>query len=528
MGSGFRVDRDVEMPMRDGVVLRGDVWRPGDGVACPALVTRTPYQKELLSSDHLLRVPLAVAAGYVVVVQDVRGRHASDGEWFGLDERTWANERRDSFDTVEWVAAQPWCDGGVAVWGSSYLGAMAFLAGQERPPHLKAIAPATMGSRSTDHLDTGGAFRLHLWTVFNLAQRGEVGAVPQARRSVLQRDPGLLTDFLPLRDSPDVDAVGDIFGGRGSTLPDFELDRVGVPALLVGGWYDFYVGQTVRQYQRLRARSGSHRLVIGPWAHGGTAGGDVDFGPEALPAARVQPAHLGFFDRHLKGTGVDLAPVQYFLMRAGEWREASDWPPPEVTTMSLFLRGEGRLTREPAPGDEPPDRYRYDPLDPVRTHGGRIAGPGPAGPLEQGWLSRRPDVLTYTGDVLDQRLDIVGAVTARLYAATTAVDTDFVVRLVDVDPDGRAVLICAGLGRVSRMPAGQYVVDLGPTAWRLQPGHRLRVLVCSSDFPHLDRNMNTGNALGTDERAVIAEQTIFHDPDRPTRLELSVLPPEQD
>jgi putative CocE/NonD family hydrolase len=554
----FRVEKDVETPMRDGTILRADVWRPDREGIYPALVQRTPYQKEITGSGDWLRLELAVPEGYAVVVQDVRGRFSSDGDWSGLTAATWEQEARDTYDTVEWVAAQPWCDGGVGIFGGSYLGAVGFLGARERPPHLRAIAPAVMGSRERAYLDTGGAFCLWLWITYHLnmaaAQlprlqaRGDVSDADASRIVALAHDPSSIIEYLPLRECPYFDIPGlpfsleELLTRDDVGLPQsFELDRIAVPALLIGGWFDLYCARTVDDYRRLRASSAgadgiraSHRLIVGPWAHSApdSVQGDLDFGPDSAALPSVHPAQVTFFDQHLKGKREDLPPVRYFLMGADEWREADEWPPAGTTTHDWYLRG-GALTQKAPSSLEPPDTYVYDPADPVRTLGGRIGGI--AGPRDQSRLARRADILRYTSDVFAEPVDIVGHVTIELFATSSAVDTDFVAKLVDVHPDGAAILVASGLARAryrhgidreTPLEPGQverFTIDLGPTAIRVRPGHRLAVYICSSDFPWFDRNMNTGNPLGSDAEPVVAEQTIFHDADRPSRLRLDVL-----
>jgi uncharacterized protein len=259
----------------------------------------------------------------------------------------------------------------------------------------------------------------------------------------------------------------------------------------------------------------------------------------------VAPRCLAFFDRHLKHVDDDAAPVRYFLMGANEWRDATEWPPAGAAARTWYLHsdghantldGDGSLTADAPTSDEEPDAYRYDPLDPVRTRGGRCnRTTGAPGPLDQSIVERRADVLCYTSDVAVERLDIVGDVALVLYASSSAVDTDFFAKVLDVLPDGRALEVASGLVR-ARFRKGydrevlldpgaveQYDVNLGPTAARILPGHRLRVHVCSSNFPYLDRNMNTGNGFGVDAEGVVAQQTVFHDSSRPSRLELRVL-----
>ena len=539
------VDTDVAVPVRDGVVLRADVCRPADGTPRPALVLRTPYQKEQeLSGFH--RLNQLVAAGYAVVVQDTRGRFASGGEWGGLTPEMWDIEARDTYDTVEWAAAQRWCDGGVALFGASYSGALCWLGAMARPPHLRAIVPQLTGDRDTAHLDTGGAFWLHTWISWYLtALCGQ--STPDDELVALATDCTPVVEHLDgtLFDRPGMPVTFEqvLRGDAAGTPQTFDATLVAVPALLVGGWYDFYAARTVDRFRRLRAASApavrhEHRLVMGPWTHdsAGPVQGELNLGAAAAGLGFVQPAMLAFLDRHLKGDGPDAPPVRYFVPGDTRWHETETWPPPGATTRTWYLHTNGVLTGSVPRLDEPPDHYRYDPADPVRTLGGRISGnivaSGPAGPRDQRVLAERPDVLSYATAALDEPLVLAGHARLHAHASTSAVDTDFVARLVDVHPDGRAMLVTSGLVRARHRKGAdrevlvepgaveEYEIDLGPVAHRLAPGHRLGVLLCSSDFPWLDRNMNTGNALGVDTTPVVADQTICHDPAHPSRLEI--------
>ena len=567
---GFRVEKNLEMPMRDGTILRGDVWLQDGDEPRPALLMRTPNQKEEAFTDFL-RLDRAVQAGYAVVVQDVRGRFASGGVWRGMTSNEWDVERTDSYDTVEWVAAQPWCDGNVGMFGLAGTATYGFLAAEEQAPSLKAVVAMMAANADQVHLDTGGAVRLEavlstylFYVAAELPERvarGEVTPADAARISATMRDVAAICEFLPLRDAPkaldmpELPVPWDDFlaGEAGGKAPSFDYERVQVPFLLIGGWYDLANACSVDQFEQLRRRStrdvqAEHRLLMGPWTHGdgGPTQGEVSFGYFTGAAARSSsgPACLSFFARHLRGTTDELPEVRYFLMGANEWRTADSWPPAERIGQWFLhsdgdantLEGDGTLGPEPPSTAETPDVYRYDPHDPVRTRGGRCNRTSAApGPVDQTLLERRPDVLCYTSAPLDEAVDIAGEPVLHLYADSSAVDTDFYVKLLDVDPHGCALEVASGLARARYrrgfdrevlLQPGRvecYTVGLGPTAARIRPGHRLRVHVCSSNFPFLDRNMNTGNALGADAEGVVAEQTVFHDVDCPSRLDLPVL-----
>ena len=540
------IDTDVVVLAPDGVELRADVYRPENGVH-PALVHRTPYGKGLDRSDFY-RVGRLVAGGYAVIVQDTRGRFASAGRFTGLTPEMWAVEGRDTYGTVEWAARQPWCDGAVGMFGASFAGALCWLGAMARPPHLRAVVPMLIGDRETAHLDTGGAFWLHTWVSWYLSAAG----ADKGCASVVEHLP---VAQCPLFDRPEIPVTLKeiLHGDAAGTPPAFAAERVAVPMLLVGGWYDFYAARMIDQFHRLRESSaervrGEHRLVMGPWTHdsAGPVQGELNFGAVSAGLGVVQPAMLSFFDRHLKGRGTDSpadsAPVRYFVPGESRWRDAESWPPTGAGTRVWYLHAGGALTDARPTLDEPPDTYRYDPADPVRTLGGRVAGNisarGPAGPRDQRILADRADTLAYTTPALDRPLVLAGHATVHAFTSTSAVDTDFCARLVDIHPDGRAMLITAGLARARYRKGAdrevlvepgaieEYEICLGPLAYRLDRGHRLGVLVCSSDFPWFDRNMNTGRALGTDATPVVARQAIFHDPAHPSRLQIHTTAPE--
>lgn len=549
MTSGFVVDSDVEIPMRDGTVLRADVWRvPGE--PCPAILYRTPYDKTATRMDPL-PPERCVRAGYAAVVQDTRGRFASDGEW---DTGMWATEAMDSYDTVEWVAAQDWCDGAVGMSGVSYLGIVQWLGAMLKPPHLRAIAPAMTTSTAYDPQTTGGALRLsHLagWLGFMAVDWMRRQAATGRRRgfsSVLRYLDSSREKLreLPLGrilDVPDSPLSLGAMVERGRAYgPVVRTADVTVPTLSLTGWFDIYHGPSIALHDELARREpGGHQLVIGPWSHSGTLPqyqGELNFGLSAAGEYGPVPERvLAFFDTHLKGIERSADPVSYFMMGADEWRTARTWPPEESAAALWYLREGGRLALHPPQDEEPADTYDYDPHDPSPTHGGRVLALGElvGGPLNQRHLEERADTVVYTGPRLAVAQEVAGRVSVSLCFASTAPDTDIVVKLTDVFPDGRSILVCDGALRTryregfdSEKPLIPSVperctVDLGHTAWRFAAGHRLRLLITSSNFPHLDRNMNTGRRPGQDTEGVVARQSVFHDAARPSLLRLPVL-----
>jgi putative CocE/NonD family hydrolase len=551
------VDRDLPVPMRDGVVLHADVWRPAAEGRYPVLLLRTPYDKsatEVTNVHSGLDALRAVDAGFVVVIQDTRGRFRSEGAF-----DPYRCERLDGADTVAWAAGLPYANGNVGMYGGSYFGGTQLLAAMERPPALKAIAPAITAADyyegwtyQSDVLQLG--FVLY-WTLFALAPN-EILRQPPGERERYQRifdelmaDPWATLARLPL---DDLNGLEEILPWYGEWLahdardefwravaPNEHYDRMAVPALHVGGWYDIFVAGTIENFARLsdeaatpEARAGQ-RLLIGPWAHANyrdTIGG-LQFGPMSSWAALDSTAmQLAFFGEHLRGdASAELPRVRIFLMGANTWVESDSWPLPDVHAERWHLRSDGALTRD-VPGDEVPDTFTYDPAKPVPTHGGATLIPGfevgfRTGPHDQREIEARDDVLVYTSPQLEQHLDLVGHVVAELCVSSSAPSTDFTAKLVDVHPDGRAYLICDGIATFTDTGDPQLLqVSLGPTANRFRAGHRIRLEVSSSNFPRFARNPNTGGSRvsATDTALRPAHQVVYHDASRSSFLQVPV------
>jgi uncharacterized protein len=546
------VDRDVAVPMRDGVVLRADVFRPASKEPVPAIVNRTPYGRASpLIQLAAIEPARVVDAGFALVCQDVRGRFDSEGEFY-----TFFSDVSDTYDTVEWTAAQRWCNGDVGMAGRSYSAAVQWLGAGEQPPHLKAISPIVTGSDFYNGwIYEGGAFQFgfNVFWIWLMSKPREIAKLDEIYR------------HLPLRTLP----IEDLTWARlyahwlaHSTDDHYwralainrRYEQILAPAFIVGGWYDVFVRGTLENYVGLRERGGSERarvgtrLVVGPWAHGSTYGPYPDhsfdlFAPaDALDVPELQ---LRFFSRELRGevNGVDEEPpVRIFVMGENRWRDEQDWPLRRAVETCWYLRDGGRLTRE-GPGDEAPDEFDYDPRDPAPTIGGPTSLPARmmranSGPLDQRRLDDRADVLAYTSAPLDSHVEVTGPLAVRLHAATSAPDTDFVAKLVDVRPDGTAVILAEGVLR-TRFREGfdrelsvepgrpyEYRIDLAATSNVFLAGHSIRVLITSSSFPRFDRNPNTGHPLGIDgpEDLRPARQTIYHDGGRPSCVLLPLVP----
>jgi len=577
----IRVDCDLPVEMRDGTVLATDVYRPEGEGRWPVLLQRTPYDKgrgtlALLQTDTFR----AVARGYAVVIQDCRGRYASDGEFAPFHQ-----EVADGYDTVEWCARQPWADGGVGMYGTSYVGAVQWLAAVEAPPSLRCIVPTFTAS---DYYEgwtyQGGAFQWGFmcnWVLPYLASadllrgrdRGTVSGTDFAAwrdrltAAVDGMDESVRT--LPLGDLPVPPETSPYFAEwlAHPSRDDFwrscsiegRYDRVRVPALNVGGWYDIFLGGTLRNFTGVstsgataEARDGG-RLLVGPWTHTTpplAQSGAVDFGlgagqgPSPL-SLDVDGEYLRFFDLWLKGIDDGLAtepPVRLFVMGEGVWRGEERWPLERARPTDFFLYGNGRaggaLSTDP-PGDDRPDVYLSDPAHPVPTVGGQLCcypAKLPPGAFDQRKVAVRPDVLLFATAPLAADTEVTGPVQLALWAATTAPDTDFTAKLVDIFPDGHARNLTDGILR-ARYRLGtdaprpivpgephEYAIDLWATSNLFRAGHRIGLEVASSNFPRFDRNPQTGRAIGTDSELRPAMQTVFHDREHPSRLVLPIVP----
>ena len=573
--TNMAVATNVAVPMRDGITLFADVFRPADDTRCPVLLTRVPYGKHKPKYHSLYLDPLrAVSRGYAVVIQETRGRHVSEGEFYPF-----RHEVDDGFDTVEWCAAQPWSDGNVGMFGMSYHGATQWLCAIGAPPSLKAIIPTmTSDSYYDSWTYLGGVFQSFFaneWAGGDLVDDVS-GPHPEKAEALAKldrwkKDALSMERHGPLKDMPALKGLSDYYydwlahptydGYWKALSPRERFDRVQVPALNVAGWFDLFLRGTIRAYQGVRELGanelarGQQHLLIGPWVHEPLPDGHAGqgyFGSESsAEAVDLHGTMLAWFDRWLKGedNGVDTDPaVHYFTMGANSWRSAEVWPPPEADALSYYLHseggantrhGDGFLSLEPPVEGETPDHYLYNPLNPVPTLGGPHVHQSPetvpTGVQEQGSVETREDVLVYTSQPLEKDLEVTGDVALDLWAVTSAADTDWTAKLVDVHPDGGADNVCEGILRarfresleeptlIEPGRAYRYAIDLGPTSMLFKRGHRIRLQVSSSNFPANARNLNTGGAHHEEAEFRLALQTVLHDADHPSCLVLPVM-----
>lgn len=552
------VEHNVPASMRDGTVLRADVYRPRTGCPHPVLLARLPYGKSTLGMIGILD-PLSLARdGFLVVIQDTRGRFASEGEW-----EPWTHEADDGYDTVRWAAALPGSNGRVGMIGASYFGNTQWMAALSSPPELKAIAPQTTWSDPDDGLFArGGAVELGISLPWSLAQ----GVDTLMRRHA--DDPAVLGPALGALVS-DLDQAASLgywelpvgrhpaFQRHGIPEIGFEHSRkdpewsaacrvagrqteVDLPSLNLGGWYDIFSQGTLDNYVASRAAGRSATLIMGPWTHMNFTGqiGDVNFGAAASAElvgfrGRAIDLQSAWFRQRLAPdaapSGPELPPVLLFVMGVNQWREEQEWPLARAVDTDLFLRAEGGLAFELPDAGEGSDTYVYDPADPAPTTGGALlmSSDFRPGPLDQTAVEARPDVLVYTTEVLSEDLEITGRVRALLHARTDALTTDWVVRLCDVDPEGVSLNVVDGIVRAQTTPGEftEHAVDLWSTSYVFRAGHRLRVHVTSSNFPRWDRNLNTGEPVDSGRDYRSARQEIGHDAARPSRIILPVVRP---
>jgi putative CocE/NonD family hydrolase len=559
------VERNVSIPLRDGVVLRGDVYRPNTAEPCPVLLQRTAYGKQTATASGMLNALAAADRGYAVVIQDCRGRYESEGEW-----TPFFCEIDDGYDTVEWCAAQPWSNGRVGMYGMSYVGASQWLAAISTPPSLQCIFPVMTAADYYDGwIYQGGA----LYLGFTAAWTAQFLALPhvprlglpeaEAKKEEAQLMGGLgrlkrtLSD-MPLDKLPWLAKEGlapyfyewlrhpsrDEYWERINILAHH--DRVAVPAFNVGGWYDLFLAGPPRNFAGLCERAANataragQKLLIGPWAHNNPSisiTGERNFGPKATVV--LEDLQFRWFDHWLKDIDSGLLeepPVRIFVMGSG-WRDEQEWPLARTEYQDFYLHsggranglnGDGRLGAQP-PGTEQPDLYLYNPLNPV----GSI---GAGGAYDQTPAEQQTDVLIYTTPPLQAPIEVTGNVRLILHAATTATDTDFYAKLVDLGPDGYAQNLCDGIlrGRYREsmreprpLTPGEphcFEIDMTMTSNLFKVGHAIRLEVTSSCFPRFERNPNGFRDLAAATTTEPAIQTVFHDSALPSRLVLPVIP----
>ena len=545
---------DIRTPTRDGVELSADVWMPSEGGPFPTIIIRTPYLKTMAMGDFSLAgwATYFAERGYAVVMQDVRGRGDSDGDF-----DFFFQEGEDGYDTIEWMAAQPWSNGDVCTAGVSYLGTDQWLAAREHPPSLKCMVATAAAGRWMHELPYYGGAWMMSWaldwingTSGRNMQSNTVGIDMDSvywHRPLLTQDDRMGRDMPLFNDFLENSTMNEYWSRLHFTEEDFRgLD---LPVLHVTGWFDGDQPGAMFYWDGMMAHSPAtdeQYLLSGPWGHaetfiGGTLEvGEMTFKPESIVDNMAE--HLAFFDHYLKGSAdsYDQPRARVYVMGAEEWREFDAYPPTDAQPTDLFLSsggransiaGDGALAWSAPEGDSPPDRFTFDPRRPVPVALGVL----PAGE-DRTPLQRRDDVLVYTSEVIEEAVEIVGKVVIEFHAATDARDTDFVANIMDVYPDGRAVKLGPitgvvraryrnGFDREELLTPGEvarYEIDLGHIAHSFEPGHRIRIDLTSSAYPHVAPNQNTGNPVATDTEWNTARQIIHHSREYPSRIILPV------
>ena len=558
-----RSEFNVRIPMRDGVRLSVDIFYPDAPGQYPTLVWRTPYSNN--NPEEIAQGKWYASRGYVVVKADVRGKYDSDGEWY-----SYRHEADDGYDTDEWIGKQPWSNGKIGLTGGSYLGYTEIAQAIRGSRYLRSMsASVTTSDIYNNWAYVDGAFFYGFafpWGAVSMD--GHVGQTkdpddwPQAyfNLPIATSDAAAghvnpsYRDWLkhPLRTDPYWNPI---------SLED-RVQDIGIPYLTVDGWYDLFVRGAISDHMKIRAsgrtevaRKGK-RLILGPWSHDTgvrfvngptTIDRGIDFGPEA--ELNPQYLYLRWHDHWLKGidNGVDQdPPVTIFVMGENKWRDEQEWPLARTQYTHYYIQSGGNantasgdgLLGTPPPHGAPSDGFTYDPANPVPTAGGNTCCSSvPAGPFDQRKVEDRGDVLIYTTPVLTEAVEVTGPLQMKLYAATSAKDTDWTVKLVDVHPDGYAQNIQDGIiraryngtiGKSAKLlepgKVYEYTIDMWATSNVFLPGHKIRLEVSSSNFPRFDRNLNTGEDPASGTRMERAQQTIYHSAQYPSHLILPIIP----
>jgi len=544
----YTFQKKVMIPMRDGTKLASNIFLPKQAGAYPVVLMRTPYGKPGETWGDAKRY---CPAGYVLVAQDCRGRGESEGKW-----DPWTYDIQDGFDTQEWVGSQPWCNGKIGTTGGSYVGWTQWASAPMASKYLKAMVPVVpFADPYHDIAYIGGAFQLSLSLGWGVAVGGVT--VPQAKLPEAFK-------YLPLNQwdsqfDKKVPYLNDWVNHP--TYDDywrkFSIDghyaAVTVPALNIGGWYDIFSKNTIDLVNKARKESANRLarrnqfVVIGPWGHGvgGRKTGEVDFTEKAQ--FNVGDAQFQWFEYWLKDKDThveDWAAYRIFVMGENVWHEEHEWPLKRTQFTPYYFHSAGKANTRTGNGEmsvvqpavEPADTFTYDSNDPVPTHGGNNLVGTAFGPFDQSTIEERKDVLVYTTAPLTKATEVTGPVKVILYAASSAKDTDFTAKLVDVAPDGKATNLCDGIIRaryrnsetnLELIKPGEtyrYEIDMWVTSNLFKDGHRIRVEISSSNFPRFDRNPNSGKTFGTDTELLKADQTIYHDQMHASHILMPVIP----
>jgi uncharacterized protein len=548
-----RLLHDQRVPTRDGIALSADVYLPRSGGPLPTIVQWTPYES---TRERFIAWGVWFARrGYAAVVVDVRGRYESEGDFI-----PWEHDGRDAQDTLTWAAGEQWCNGRIGTWGRSYGGLVQWQLAHLGHPNLQCIAPQVIhDDYFWDGYFTGGAFQLALtlgaaalWTSALSLITGPSASDIVLNDRVLGHLPLIELDEVTIGRKVDYWRLWWEHQSNDEYWHAFKHrpELVTVPIFQQGGWFDPYSGSHLRSFAAIGDRV-SNRVMIGPWSHEEeveTFRGDVDL---SAALTVVRDHELVFYDRYLRDEGNDWEerdPAELFVLGENLWHGEREWPLPGTAFTPWHLRAGGELSLDAPGADEQADRYAYDPADPVPTIGGvnsvltmtqGAQTPIRPGPIDQRPLEARDDVLVYTSEKLHHDLWVIGPVEMVLYAASSARDTDFIVRLCDVYPDGRSIFLTEGIIRaryrnsnegdstelLEPNEVAEYRIRCYPMANCFKKGHRLRLDVTSSSFPRFSRNLNTGEDVGTGTRIEVARQAVLHTAACPSHVVLPVVRP---
>ncbi|ARF16135.1 hypothetical protein CSV61_16140 [Sporosarcina sp. P3] len=569
------VDREVPCVMRDGVKLYANIYRPAEEGSFPVLLTRLPYNKNLPDFSHRYIDPIRIAmSGYIVIIQDVRGRFASEGEF-----APFIQEFEDGYDTVEWASEMPYSNGKVGMFGLSYYGFTQLYAALEKPEALQAIFPAMTGNMKESGLFArGGITELaaaQTWmldsVVYDYLKRAGVDnyeeamaevikdldridehhqAVPYEKWEPVQKHPVLIPFYEKyfLND----------FGGELKQEMLKRLDENGplrLPAYHLAGWYDSHLAPTLLNYEQMQSSLNNQKLIIGPWSHGYV---DSDIGERAFGGLAsghnidgkedITSLHIDWFDYWLKeehtSIPADEDPVKIFVMGINEWRSEKEWPLQRTQLTPLYIESDGYANENMKSGrliwnkpvEAGEDYYVHDPENPVPSHGGGTLfykGRN-SGPRDQQGLEKREDIAVYTTEPLTEPVEVTGWIKVKLWASSDAVDTDFIAKLIDVMPNGKAYNLTDGIVRAKYRNGNkeeaplcgevvEYEIDLWATSNVFLPGHSIRLEIASSNFPRFEVNPNTGDTTKDTEKMIKANQIIHHGAQYPTHIVLPVI-----
>ncbi|RDW19998.1 hypothetical protein CWR48_06725 [Oceanobacillus arenosus] len=560
------LEKNVTCTMRDGTILAADVYRPNKEGKFPVLITRLPYNKDLPYYSHrYLDTNRIVQHGYVIIIQDVRGRYASEGEFYPT-----LYEATDGYDTVEWAASLPYSSGKVGMFGLSYYGFTQLLAATERPPHLEAIAPAmTLNDWYANTIYHNGKFMLagaETWALESAApdlikrkyksKENQSEKLKQMAAFYDQLDEWF--HYKPAKEWPPLKELGVadfFFDFLANEVEEVKLEKmritdkyeqINVPAYHIAGWYDSLLKSTLDNYTELVSQQNTpQKLIIGPWGHGvfHATLGDRNFGIHASEdwidlKDDLTALHIRWFDKWLKGAEQEEeAPIKLFVMGKDVWRDEYEWPLARTNYIPYYLHSNGRANTRFGDGElytnkpehQPSDIFHYDPEDPVPTFGGS-SGSKAIGPIDQRMIEEREDVLVYTSARLEEELEVTGPIKVSIWVKTDAVDTDFTAKLIDVLPDGTAYNLTDGIVRLSHQVNEKIQdniihceIELWPTSNVFLIGHRLRVEISSSNSPRFDANLNTGKTMIESAESVQAIQHVYHDAAHPSYILLPIV-----